>query len=121
MILFILCSSKPHDLLILHPKSANEEKNPSDDHLLKAFCGLFGVEMSHSTVEEVVNLTSENPSITGSHVLSPPESMVPLPPFCRKDYHSTYGTDYPQHRLNLAFWFESVFSQEAEEETKEGC
>ena len=111
--LFTHYSFKPYDLLTLNPKFAPVEENSSDDVLLKAFCGLFGAETSRPTNDAVNSLESENPRVIDS------QSFI-LPPFCRKDYHSTFESDYPQHRLHLALWLESVFSREREGESNEG-
>ncbi|KAL5965577.1 Vacuolar protein sorting-associated protein 13B, partial [Taenia solium] len=110
-----------HDLLALHSKSELLTGSESSDPLIKAFCGLFGVETSHSS-DVVDTSTSDNRYGSNRGVIdaqpSLPNSFV-LPPFCRKDYHSTYGPDYPQNKLPLALWFESVFCREVEEESIE--
>ncbi|KAL5110970.1 Vacuolar protein sorting-associated protein 13B [Taenia crassiceps] len=108
-----------HDLLELHSKSELITGSESSDPLIKAFCGLFGAETSHSS-DVVKTSISENHCDSSRGVVdsqpSLPNSFV-LPPFCRKDYHSTYGSDYPLPELPLALWFESVFSREDEEES----
>nr|CDS17621.1 vacuolar protein sorting associated protein 13B [Echinococcus granulosus] len=110
-----------HDLLTLHPKSELLTVSESSDPLVKAFCGLFGAETSHSN-DVVETSASDNPFDRNQGVIDAQPSfpnLFVLPPFCRKDYHSTYGSDYPQHKLPLALWFESVFCQEVEEESME--
>ncbi|EUB55535.1 Vacuolar protein sorting-associated protein [Echinococcus granulosus] len=112
---------KLHDLLTLHPKSELLTVSESSDPLVKAFCGLFGAETSHSN-DVVETSASDNPFDRNQGVIDAQPSfpnLFVLPPFCRKDYHSTYGSDYPQHKLPLALWFESVFCQEVEEESME--
>ncbi|VDM23871.1 unnamed protein product [Hydatigera taeniaeformis] len=101
----------PHDLLSIHSTSGLLAGSASSDPLIKAFCGLFGTEISD-------NLCHPNQDVVDSQPSSP-KSFV-LPPFCRKDYHSTYGSDYPQRELPLALWFGSVFCQEADEQSIEG-
>ncbi|VDK36164.1 unnamed protein product [Taenia asiatica] len=110
-----------YDLLALHSKSELLTGSESSDPLIKAFCGLFGVETTH--LSDVVEASiSDNRYDSNRGVIdaqpSLPTSFV-LPPFCRKDYHSTYGSDYPQNKLPLALWFDSVFCREVEEESIE--
>lgn len=86
--------------------------------LLKTFCGLFGKEEwnSHGAIEEL------EADADKEIVISQPtwiNSFI-LPPFCRKDYLSTYGADYRQDKLSLGIWFESVFAREANNEAIDG-
>lgn len=111
-----------HDSLRLHSKSELLTGSERPDPLIKAFCGLFGAETSHSSDVAETSI-SDNRCDSNQNVIdsqpSLPNSFV-LPPFCRKDHHSTYGSDYPQRELSLALWFESVFCREVEEESIEG-
>ncbi|KAM7537419.1 hypothetical protein Aperf_G00000067116 [Anoplocephala perfoliata] len=98
------------DLLNIRPEITLTEDGENMDALLKTFCGLFrNVDWNSSSASE-----EQEADVTKAIVTSQPtwvNSFI-LPPFCRKDFLSTYGSHYHQNRLSLGSWFESVSSIE---------
>ncbi|KAM3186126.1 hypothetical protein ACTXT7_004958 [Hymenolepis weldensis] len=101
-------------LLEIQSKINGVDEKENSDKLLRTFCGLFEsnelnssnfvFEQESDVQKEVV---SSQPTLTNSYI---------LPPFCRKHYLSSYGSDYPQNKLPLGIWFDTVSCKESENE-----